>query len=68
MIKIFESFLVEDDEEYATHKEEVQQLLRNVFNPHEIDGFVRELVDGRFNIDVNQLVKRSVLHQTVKTC
>jgi len=56
---IFESFL-NNDEKYTKHRNDIRKCLKNVFNEtEEIDQFIHELVEGRYNVDYNQFIKRS---------
>merc|ERR1712083_1260413 len=58
MMDLFRSF-VTDDAKYLKHRNDIKQMLRNVFNTHEIDPFLRELVDGRYTVDSSQFINRN---------
>lgn len=53
---IFKSFLT-NDKNYTKYRNDIKRLLKNVFNEQEIEPFVIELVDGRYNIDFNSFIK-----------
>ena len=58
MMDIFKSFLT-DDEKYLKHRNDIKRMVNNVFNAHEIDSFMQELVDGRYTIDTNQFLNEN---------
>ena len=62
---IFKSY-INKDENYTKYRNDITKVLKNVFNEKEIDKFVCELVDGRYDIDFNQFVRRNSLHKIIK--
>ena len=57
---IFKSFLT-NNENYTKYRNDIKRLLKNVFNEQEIEPFVSELVDGRYNVDFDSFIKRTKL-------